>query len=193
MNESDREAVRRAWKDAGLAPLWKSPTTHKPPPDHVTPWYAGEIRKQGHFLKASGSVVGAGEGVIVRFPDRETHHELELAVVIGRKGRNISVDDAPSYVAGYCTGLDMVVRDPEDRSLRKSLDTYSVLGPYVIAADGIPDVSSLHITLRVSGEQRLSSFPRDMTIKIGEQIAWISECRTLWPCDVIVTGTSKGV
>ncbi|MEM5383304.1 fumarylacetoacetate hydrolase family protein [Paraburkholderia phymatum] len=155
--------------------------------------YTGEIRKQGYFLKATSSVVGAGEGVVVRFPDRETHHELELAAIIGRKGTNIGVDEALSYIAGYCIGLDMVVRGPEDRSMRKSLDTYSVLGPYLTTVDELPDVSDLHMTLSVNGEQRQSSYPRDMIVNIAEQIAWISECCTLWPGDVIMTGTSKGV
>ena len=83
----------------------------------------------GPFLKANTSLIGPDEGVAIRFPDRRNDHEVELAVIIGKTGTNISYDDAMDYVAGYAIGLDMTVRGTEDRSVRKSVDTYSVLGP----------------------------------------------------------------
>src|SRR5262252_6415919 len=86
------------------------------------------IEEQGLFLKASSSLVGPSEGVIVRFPDRRTDHEAELGVVIGRKTGPISEAEALDAVAGYGIALDMVVRGKEDRSFRKSPDTYAVLG-----------------------------------------------------------------
>src|SRR5207237_1167680 len=82
--------------------------------------YQGGIKQQGLFLKANSALVGPGEGVKLRFPDRRTDHEVELGVVIGRQGTNISEADALNYVAGYSIALDMVVRGPEDRSFRKS-------------------------------------------------------------------------
>ena len=92
--------------------------------DVFTHRYQGGIEEQGLFLKATSSLVGAGEGVKVRFPDRRTDHEMELGVIIGKFADTIPEARALDYVAGYCIALDMVVRGPEDRSFRKSIDTY---------------------------------------------------------------------
>lgn len=91
--------------------------------------FASPVAKFGVFLKSAQSLVGAGEGVRIAFPGRRNDHEVELAVVIGKRGKDIAAADAFSYVAGYSIGLDMTVRGTEDRSYRKSADTYSVLGP----------------------------------------------------------------
>ena len=93
------------------------------------------IEHYGLFLKANSSLVGPGDGIALRFPDRRNDHEVELAVVIGRAGNRIRREDALSHVAGYAIGLDISVRGTEDRSLRKSLDSYSVLGPWLTTAD----------------------------------------------------------
>src|SRR5216110_814859 len=79
-----------------------------------------EIHKAGTFLKAPSSLVGPGEGVKLVHLDRRNDHEVELAVVIGRKARNVSAADAPGCIAGDCIALDMTIRGPEERSLRKS-------------------------------------------------------------------------
>ena len=94
---------------------------------------------QGLFLKSNSSLVGAGEGVKLRFLDRRSDHEMELGVIIGKIANNVSEADALNYVAGYCIALDMVVRGAEDRSFRKSIDTYSVAGPWMVTADEISD------------------------------------------------------
>ncbi|HZT52407.1 MAG TPA: fumarylacetoacetate hydrolase family protein, partial [Stellaceae bacterium] len=101
--------------------------------------YSGSIEEQGLFLKANSALVGPGEGVRLRFPDRRTDHEMELGVVIGRQASNIRKEDALKYVAGYAVALDMVVRGTQDRSYRKSIDTYAVLGPWLTTADEVPD------------------------------------------------------
>jgi len=82
------------------------------------------MEDQGLFLKANSALIGPSDGVAVRFSDRRTDHEAELGVIIGRAGSDISYDDALSYVAGYAIAMDMVVRGKEDRSFRKSVDTY---------------------------------------------------------------------
>src|SRR5712691_13184359 len=79
-----------------------------------------EIHKAGMFLKAPSSLVGPGEGVKLVHLDRRNDHEVELAVVIGKKARDVSASEAPGCIAGYCIGLDMTIRGPEERSLRKS-------------------------------------------------------------------------
>ncbi len=113
------------------------------------------IDEAGLFLKAGSSLVGAGEGVVAERADRRTDHEIELAVIIGRGGKNISEADALSYVVGYTIGLDMVIRGPEDRSFRKSLDTFSVLGPWMVTADELGDPSATR--LRDQGQRRIEA------------------------------------
>ena len=90
--------------------------------------FRGSIEQQGFFLKAVSALVGPGEGIRLRFPDRRNDHEMELGVVIGRRVSNIGADEAMTAIAGYALALDMVVRGPEDRSLRKSGDSYAVPG-----------------------------------------------------------------
>lgn len=155
--------------------------------------YEGGIEDQGLFLKATSSLVGCGEGIEIHFPNRPTHHEIELAVIIGKRGKNIPLEHASSYVAGYSVALDMTVRGNEDRSFRKSIDTYSVLGPWLTTSDEISDPQHLDFSLEVNGELRQNSNTSDMIMKIDRQIAWASTFYTLYPGDVIMTGTSAGV
>ena len=155
--------------------------------------YQGSIEEQGLFLKANSALVGPSEGVKVRFPDRRTDHEMELGIIIGRKAAHVSDADALNYIAGYAIALDMVVRGTEDRSFRKSIDTYAVLGPWMVTADEIPDPTNLSFSLAVNGEVKQKSNTRDMIMGIRRQIAWASEFYTLWPGDIIMSGTCAGV
>jgi 2,4-diketo-3-deoxy-L-fuconate hydrolase len=154
---------------------------------------ARSIEEQGLFLKASSSLVGPSEGVAVRFPDRRTDHEAELGVVIGRRTGPVAEADALGVVAGYAMALDMVVRGKEDRSFRKSPDTYAVLGPWLVTADELGDPTALDFTLHVNGERRQAANTRDMIIGVARQIAWASSVYTLYPGDIIMTGTCQGV
>lgn len=153
----------------------------------------GSVLEQGLFLKANSSLIGCGQAVRISMPERLTHHEIELGAVIGRTARNVSEADALTYIAGYTIALDMTVRGAEDRSLRKSLDTYSVLGPWWVTADEIADPQALDMRLRVNGQDRQVANTRDMILYIAEQIAWASRFYTLEPGDVIMTGTCEGV
>jgi 2-keto-4-pentenoate hydratase/2-oxohepta-3-ene-1,7-dioic acid hydratase in catechol pathway len=152
-----------------------------------------KIEEAGLFLKASSSLIGPSEGVVIRFPDRRTDHEAELGLVIGRQVSNISEQEAMSVVAGYAIALDMVVRGTEDRSFRKSCDTFSVLGPWLVTADELGDPGSLQFTLTVNGEPRQNANTRNMIVGIARQIAWASSVYTLYPGDIIMTGTPAGV
>ncbi len=155
--------------------------------------YTGGIREQGLFLKANSSLIGCSEAVVITKPERLTHHELELAVIIGKTVSNVSTEDALSCIAGYAIGLDMTVRGPEDRSFRKSLDTFSVLGPWMVTADAISDPQQLDMKLLVNGEVRQATSTAKMIMPIAEQIAWASSFYTLYPGDIIYTGTCEGV
>lgn len=155
--------------------------------------FRGTIEQQGFFLKAASALVGPGEGITLRFPDRRNDHEMELGVVIGRTASNIGVDEALSVIAGYAIALDMVVRGPEDRSLRKSGDSYAVLGPWLVTADEVADPQALDFFLNVNGEARQASNTGRMIMSIAEQIAYASRFYTLLPGDIIMTGTCEGV
>ncbi len=156
--------------------------------------YEGKsIEDQGLFLKAVSALVGPGEGVAVRFPDRRTDHEAELGVIIGKAGSDIPESEALDHVAGYALALDMVVRGSEDRSFRKSIDTYAVLGPWMVTADEIADPDNLDFSLTVSGEPRQASSTSKMIMNVSRQIAWGSTFYTLLPGDIIMTGTCEGV
>lgn len=152
-----------------------------------------EIEKIGVFLKATSSMVGQSEGVALEHPDRRNDHEVEVVVVIGKSGRNIRREDAMQYIAGYCIGLDMTTRGPEERSLRKSIDTYSVLGPWLVTADEIADSASLDFWLTVNDEPRQKANTRDLIIGIPQLIEFVSSFYTLHPGDILFTGTPEGV
>ncbi|MDB5914626.1 MAG: 5-carboxymethyl-2-oxo-hex-3-ene,7-dioate decarboxylase [Ramlibacter sp.] len=149
--------------------------------------------KYGLFLKATSAIAGPAEGVQVILPERRTDHEVELAVVIGTAGHAIRRADAMQHVAGYCIGLDMTVRGTEDRSFRKSPDSYTVLGPWFVTADEVADPHALMMSLWVNGERRQHSSTGAMTVDIPDLIAIASSMYTLHPGDVILTGTPEGV
>ncbi len=151
------------------------------------------IQETGLFLKATSSLVGASSAIVIHHPDRRTDHEIELAVVIGRAGRDIAASDALAYVAGYTVGLDITVRGPEERSLRKSLDTYSVLGPALVTADELGDPTGLELSLSVDGAIRQRANTRDLIMDVPALIAFASSFYTLYPGDVLFTGTPEGV
>ena len=155
--------------------------------------YKGSVIEQGFFLKAASSLVGPSAGVALRFPERLNHHEMELGIVIGKTAANVDQADALSYIAGYALALDMTVRGPEDRSLRKSVDSYAVLGPWLVTADEVADPQNLEMRLRVNGELRQQINTREMLMPIAEQIALASRFYTLHPGDIIMTGTCAGV
>ncbi len=155
--------------------------------------FATPIAKYGLFLKAATSVAGAGQGVEVMFPERRTDHEVELAVVIGRQAKNVSAAGALDFVAGYCIGLDMSVRGTEARSFRKSPDGYTVLGPWLTTADEIADPGNLDLQITVNGEIKQQSNTSLLTVSVPELIALASRWYTLYPGDVIMTGTPEGV
>jgi 2-keto-4-pentenoate hydratase/2-oxohepta-3-ene-1,7-dioic acid hydratase in catechol pathway len=152
-----------------------------------------EIHKAGMFLKAPSSLVGAGEGVKLVHTDRRNDHEVELAVVIGKRAKNVKAARAMDCIAGYCIGLDMTIRGPEERSLRKSPDSYCVLGPWLVTAEEIPDPGELALEITVNGEKRQEAHTSDLILSVAELIEWGSSFYTLHPGDVLLTGTPQGV
>ena len=152
---------------------------------HISDW--------GLFLKATSSLIGFGSEVQLLYPERRNDHELELAIVIGKQGRNITEADASKHVLGYSLGLDMTTRGKELLSWRKSADTYAVLGPWLTTADEIADPNALDLVLKVNGEVRQQANTSDLVYNVDKLISWASEKYTLYPGDIILTGTPEGV
>jgi 2-keto-4-pentenoate hydratase/2-oxohepta-3-ene-1,7-dioic acid hydratase in catechol pathway len=147
----------------------------------------------GLFLKANSALIGAGEEIALRFPERRNDHEIELAVVIGKICNKVQKEDALDYVAGYAIGLDMTVRGPELQSFRKSVDTYAVCGPWFVTKDEIADPNNLDLLLKVNGEVRQDANTRDLIYNVQRLIEYASSFYTLLPGDLIFTGTPAGV
>jgi 2,4-didehydro-3-deoxy-L-rhamnonate hydrolase len=155
--------------------------------------FSADIGEAGIFLKANSAVVGPSEGIPIRFPERRNDHEIELVLIIGREGSRIPREKALDYVAGYCLGLDMTVRGPQDRSFRKSCDGYAVLGPWIATADEIANPDDLPLSLTVNGETRQDTNTSYLIYDIRRLIEFASEYYTLYPGDVYYTGTPEGV
>ncbi|MER7793003.1 fumarylacetoacetate hydrolase family protein [Streptomyces sp. NPDC097640] len=147
----------------------------------------------GLFLKAPTSVIGHGGTVRLPWSDKRTDHEGELAVVIGRSARKVSPRDALRHVFGYTCLLDVTVRSTEDRSLRKSFDTFTPVGPWITTADEIPDPGRLELSCHVNGELRQHTSTSKMIYSVPHLIAYASAAMTLHPGDIIATGTPAGV
>jgi 2-keto-4-pentenoate hydratase/2-oxohepta-3-ene-1,7-dioic acid hydratase in catechol pathway len=151
------------------------------------------IADWGLFLKSPSSLVGAGDDIRLRFPDRRNDHEVELAVVIGREANHVPRARALEYVCGYSIGLDMTLRGPELPSFRKSIDTYSVLAPWLVTADEVGDPAALDLWLTVNGEPRQRSNTRRMVYDVPRLIEYATSFYTLYPGDLIFSGTPEGV
>jgi 2-keto-4-pentenoate hydratase/2-oxohepta-3-ene-1,7-dioic acid hydratase in catechol pathway len=151
------------------------------------------IAEYGLFLKATSALVGPSEGVVSNRSDRRTDHELELAVVIGKPGRDIRSEAALQHVAGYAIALDMTIRGTEDRSQRKSLDTFAVLGPWLVTPDEFGDPADAELELTIGGQSRQKANTRELIFTVPRLIEYASEHYTLEPGDIIMTGTPAGV
>lgn len=151
------------------------------------------LDEAGLFFKATSSLVGPSNGVVRRFPSRRTDYELELVVIIGKEMTDVPRARALDVVAGYAIGLDITVRGPEDRSFRKSIDSYTVVGPWLTSAAAIRDPSSLSMSLKLNGEIKQQTRLDDMITDIPGLIAYASTFTTLKPGDMIFTGTPSGV
>ena len=147
----------------------------------------------GLFLKANSSLAGPGDGIALRMMERQIDHEVELAVIVGRQGTNIPRGDALKYVAGYAVALDTTPHGKEERSLRKSCETYSLIGPWLVTADEIPDPGNLDLQLELNGELRQKGNTRQMIRDVAAIIEYASSFYTLYPGDIFLSGTPAGV
>jgi 2-keto-4-pentenoate hydratase/2-oxohepta-3-ene-1,7-dioic acid hydratase in catechol pathway len=159
--------------------------------NHKAVWAtrAGSPRQLGLLFKMTSAAAGASDGVTLRWPERVTFHELEIAIIIGRTGTMIPAAEALSYVAGYAIGLDMTMQGKEFPSFGKSFDSYGVIGPWMVTADEIPDPSVLNFELRVNGETRQKDTVGNLALDVPQLIEHAASIMTLHPGDVIFSGT----
>jgi 2-keto-4-pentenoate hydratase/2-oxohepta-3-ene-1,7-dioic acid hydratase in catechol pathway len=149
---------------------------------------------QGFFLKSNSSLSGPRDPIVLpNIQGRQVHHECELAVIIGKGGRMISRENAMNHVFGYSCLLDIVVRGQEERVMRKSYDTFCPLGPYIVTRDEVPRFDDIDLLLEVNGEVRQKANTRDLIVDIPDMIRMASSVMTLYPGDIIASGTPSGV
>jgi len=148
--------------------------------------------------KATSSICGPNDEVIIPKGSEKTDYEVELGIVIGTTARYIAVHDAPKHIAGYC-----IVNDVSEREFQierggqwtkgKSADTFCPLGPWLVTADEVPNPGALTLWTEVNGERRQDSSTSDLIFGIDHLVSYVSDFMTLYPGDVIPTGTPSGV
>ena len=151
------------------------------------------------FMKAPDTVVGPHDDVRVPRASVKTDYEVELAVIIGRTARYLDPDDNPfDYIAGYAVSNDVSEREFQmerggqwDKG--KNCETFNPLGPWLVTADEVGDPQTLALGSRVNGDVRQNSTTADMIFSVAEIVRYISQFMTLYPGDVINTGTPQGV
>jgi 2-keto-4-pentenoate hydratase/2-oxohepta-3-ene-1,7-dioic acid hydratase in catechol pathway len=149
------------------------------------------------FSKASSAVIGPYDEVVLPEDSSQVDYEVELAVVIGRRARNVPVGEAYGYIAGYTVANDVSARDIQFRQQQwhqgKSYDTFFPMGPYLVTKDEIPDPNTLGVRFALNGQTLQNSNTDNLIFNVPALVSRISKIMTLFPGDVISTGTPAGV
>jgi 2-keto-4-pentenoate hydratase/2-oxohepta-3-ene-1,7-dioic acid hydratase in catechol pathway len=149
------------------------------------------------FHKATASLIGHGQAIVIPRISDKIDYEGELAVIIGRRGKYIPEDQALSYVAGYTIANDVSARDLQFRTSQwtagKMLDTFGPLGPALVTADEVPDPHGLTIRTILNGHVMQDATTADMIFRVPQIVSYISQIVTLEAGDVIMTGTPPGI
>ncbi len=149
------------------------------------------------FTKPPTCVVGPGAPVVHHGVTQALDYEVELTVIIGKRGRDIPVERALDHVFGYTIMNDITARDLQRRHEQwfkgKSLDTFAPMGPAVVHRSSIPDPQNLRLQMRVNGDVRQDASTRSMVFTVAQLIAALSAGMTLEPGDILATGTPEGV
>ncbi len=150
------------------------------------------------FSKATSALSGPFDPVVIPKNSVKADWEVELGVVIGKRAEHVSVEDALSYVAGYC-----VINDMSEREFQiemggqwikgKSAPTFGPTGPYLVSADEVPNPQDIALKLSLNGEVQQDSSTSDMIFSVAEIISYMSRFMALVPGDIIATGTPEGV
>jgi 2-keto-4-pentenoate hydratase/2-oxohepta-3-ene-1,7-dioic acid hydratase in catechol pathway len=166
--------------------------------DHVRETGATAPSEPILFMKATSSITGPHDVIVIPPGASMVDWEVELGVIIGSKAKNVIVDDALTYVAGYC-----VVNDVSERGWQlqgtgqwvkgKSADSFGPIGPWLVTCDEINDPQNLNLWLSVNGKTRQNSSTAQMIFPVKQLVSYISNFMTLMPGDLVATGTPPGV
>ena len=149
------------------------------------------------FMKPHTAIIGPNKSIVNPRFVKELDYEAELAIIVGRKAKNVPVAEAQDFIFGYTVFNDVSARDIQFRDKQwtrgKSFDTFAPTGPCITTVDQLPDTSDLAIRTWVNGELRQNSTTRNMAFNVYEIVHELSRVMTLEPCDIIATGTPAGV
>jgi 2-keto-4-pentenoate hydratase/2-oxohepta-3-ene-1,7-dioic acid hydratase in catechol pathway len=166
--------------------------------DHADETGAAYPKEPVVFMKATSSIIGPNDDVIIPRKSKKTDWEVELGVVIGKRAKYVSVKDALDYVAGYC-----VINDLSEREFQlerggtwdkgKGCDTFGPIGPYLVGKDEVPDPQALRLWLEVGKKRYQDGNTRNMIFGVAQVVSYLSHFMSLHPGDLISTGTPAGV
>ena len=150
------------------------------------------------FMKASSAICGPNDNVLIPRTSVKTDWEVELGVVIGKKAKYVSEDEALDYVAGYCVAHDVSERGFQTEragqwTKGKSCDTFGPIGPWLVTKDEVPDPQNLRMWLTVNGETMQDGSTKTMVYGVKHLVSYLSQFMSLMPGDIISTGTPPGV
>jgi len=149
------------------------------------------------FMKPHTTIIGPNEKIVKPPFVKKLDYEAELAVIIGKKAKNVSAADAVDVIFGYMVFNDVSARDFQFKDGQwtrgKSFDTFAPTGPWIVTKNQLPDTSNLKIHTWINGELRQNATTRNMALNVSQIVHHLSRVMTLEPCDVIATGTPSGV
>lgn len=165
--------------------------------DHINEQHAALPDEPIIFMKPHTAIIGPNENIVKPSFVKQLDYEAELAIIIGRKAKNVSISEAKSYIFGYTILNDVSARDFQFKDKQwtrgKSFDTFAPTGPCITTADQLQDTSNLRIRTWVNKELRQDSTTKNMVFNVHQIVHHLSRVMTLEPCDIIATGTPSGV
>jgi len=165
--------------------------------DHAAETNAAVPDEPVIFMKPYTTIIGPNEKIIKPRMVKELDYEGELAVVIGKKAKNVSVEEAKSIIFGYMVVNDVSARDYQFKDGQwtrgKSFDTFAPTGPCITTVAQLTDTSNLQLHTWVNGELRQNATTENMSLSVNQIVHQLSQVMTLEPCDIIATGTPSGV
>ena len=176
--------------------IWAAPVNYRKHQEEMNEMFNNAprtIEELSLFLKSPESLSGPQDPILLPFKDRRTDHEAELGYVVGKKAKNVLAEDAAPYIFGYFALIDISIRGNEERTWRKSFDTFTPIGPWIVTADEIENPNDLKMTLWVNDEVRQDGSTKHLIYDCYKCFELACNNMTLLPGDIIATGTPEGV
>ena len=167
--------------------------------DHAEESGAAIPKEPVLFSKYATALIGHGDNIVLPKVSSKVDYEAELVIVIGKRGRHVSPENAANYIAGYTVGHDVSARDwqlekdGKQWMAGKTFDTFAPCGPVIVTSDDVPDPHALPISLRLNGQVMQNSNTDQMIFRSNAIVSYISQVFTIEPGDIIFTGTPPGV